>query len=94
MSFHRLGLRMAQQSLRRQQPAFRMFTRRLTTEELKAIPQGGKLVGPADNAFNRERAAVKAHANATAGTSNFPRRGLRCREAYREQTVASELRHS
>ena len=39
--------------------------RRLTTEEM---PGGGKkLVGTADNAFNRERAAVKAHAAATSG---------------------------
>lgn len=68
MSFYRLGLRAAQQNLRQhqlQQPAFRAFVRRLTTEEM---PAGGKkLVGAADNAFNRERAAVKAHAAATSG---------------------------
>ncbi|KAK5099873.1 Cytochrome c oxidase subunit 13, mitochondrial [Lithohypha guttulata] len=67
MSFHRLGLRMAQQALRRQTPtpAFRSFVRRLSLEEM---PGGSKkLVGTADNAFNRERAAVKAHAAATSG---------------------------
>ena len=68
MSLYRLGLRAAQQNLRQsqlQQPAFRIFVRRLTMEEM---PAGGKkLVGPADNAFNRERAAVKAHAAATSG---------------------------
>jgi len=30
-----------------------------------------QLSGPADNAFNRERLAVKAHAEATAGTSTL-----------------------
>lgn len=35
---------------------------------MEEMPGGGKkLVGTADNAFNRERAAVKAHAAATAG---------------------------
>merc|ERR1712154_710876 len=64
MSFQRLGLRMAQQSFRTQQPAFRQqlqFIRRVSTRD---VP-GGKLTGTADNAFNRERAAVKAHAAAT-----------------------------
>jgi len=31
-----------------------------------------QLSGPADNAFNRERLAVKAHAEATAGTPYPP----------------------
>lgn len=85
MSFHRIGLRMAQQQLRA--PAFtRQFVRRLTTEELKAASTGGKLVGPADNAFNRERAAVKAHAAATAGTC--------CKDIFIEHSAKARGRNS
>ncbi|KAK5943919.1 hypothetical protein PMZ80_003200 [Knufia obscura] len=62
MSFPRLGLRLAQQPLRSQPSALRQFVRRVSTQD---IPGGGKLTGTADNAFNRERAAVKAHAAAT-----------------------------
>jgi len=67
MSFQRLGLRMAQQPLRTQQPVFRQFIRRVSVSA-RDVP-GGKLTGTADNAFNRERAAVKAHAAATSGAS-------------------------
>jgi len=35
-----------------------------------------QLSGPADNAFNRERLAVKAHAEATAGKFQLPYRRL------------------
>lgn len=46
-----------------QSPAIRSsFQRRL------ASSSGPPLTGPADNAFNRERQAVKAHAAATSGT--------------------------
>jgi hypothetical protein len=71
MSFQRLGLRMAQQQTRA--PALRNhFARRFQSTEAanpKLPNAGDKLVGPADNAFNRERAAVKAHAAATSGMS-------------------------
>ncbi|KIW77255.1 hypothetical protein AYO21_07552 [Fonsecaea monophora] len=70
MSFQRIGLRLAQQQLR--SPAFRplfrsTFQRRLASSGVPSPPGQGtsKLVGTADNAFNRERAAVKAHAAAT-----------------------------
>ncbi|EXJ70804.1 cytochrome c oxidase subunit 6a [Cladophialophora psammophila CBS 110553] len=69
MSFQRVGLRLAQQQLR--SPAFRplfraTFQRRLASSVPSPPGQGAsKLVGTADNAFNRERAAVKAHAAAT-----------------------------
>lgn len=40
---------------------------------MEEMPGGGKkLVGTADNAFNRERAAVKAHAAATSGEFLYP----------------------
>jgi hypothetical protein len=43
--------------------------RRFESSGDKLPKPGQKLVGPQDNAFNRERAAVKAHAAATSGTS-------------------------
>lgn len=66
MSFQRVGLRFAQQQLRA--PTLRTaIQRRFASTAEKLPPTGSKLVGPADNAFNRERAAVKAHAAATSG---------------------------
>ncbi|KAK7887505.1 hypothetical protein LTR67_009925 [Exophiala xenobiotica] len=75
MSFQRVGLRFAQQM---RAPALRptlrsTFQRRFASAE-SAHPAppgqaGTKMVGTQDNAFNRERAAVKAHA---AATSDFP----------------------
>lgn len=73
MSLHTLGLRTAQQSLRKTQTsALRSVIRRqpqLRNASTQNMPggQGSKLTGSADNAFNRERAAVKAHAAATSG---------------------------
>ena len=56
----RLGLRAGQQI---RSPVIRSASqRRFASTE-------GKLTGAADNAFNRERAAVKAHAAATSGES-------------------------
>ena len=73
MSFQRLGLRMAQQQTRA--PTLRTyFARRFQSTEVanpKLPRPGDKLVGAADNAFNRERAAVKAHAAATSGMPCF-----------------------
>ena len=69
MSFQRLGLRLAQQTTR-SSPLRSHLVRRFASTEAAApkLPQpGDKLVGAADNAFNRERAAVKAHAAATSG---------------------------
>lgn len=73
MSLHGLGLRAAQQSLRQTQTSvLRTFIRRqhqLRSASTSHMPggTGTKLTGNADNAFNRERAAVKAHAAATSG---------------------------
>jgi len=65
MSFHRVGLRLAQQM---RSPALRStIQRRFETSSSKLPLPGAKLTGTADNAFNRERAAVKAHAAATSG---------------------------
>lgn len=70
---HGLGLRAAQQSLRQTQTSvLRSFLRRqqqLRSASTNHMPggSGNKLTGAADNAFNRERAAVKAHAAATSG---------------------------
>jgi cytochrome c oxidase subunit 6a len=71
MSFQRLGLRLAQQM---RAPIFRSNAqRRFASDVAKAPGQtGSKLVGPQDNAFNRERAAVKAHAAATSGKACQP----------------------
>jgi cytochrome c oxidase subunit 6a len=65
MNAQRLGLRFGR-TLR--SSTFRSTPRRF--ESTSKFPEPGKkLVGLADNAFNRERAAVKAHAAATSGMS-------------------------
>ena len=65
MSFQRVGLRFAQQL---RAPTLRTtFQRRFASTSEKLPATGSKLTGAADNAFNRERAAVKAHAAATSG---------------------------
>ena len=51
-------------AIRSQAPAIRQLTQRRL--------QSGGVRSPADNAFNRERQAVKEHAAATSGT--FPLR--------------------
>lgn len=64
MSFQRAGLRLSQQL---RSPVLRRTVQR-RFESSHSLPQpGDKLVGARDNAFNRERAAVKAHAAATSG---------------------------
>ena len=40
---------------------------------------GTKLVGPMDNAFNRERLAVREHAAQSAGNVSLPRRSYKIR---------------
>jgi hypothetical protein len=58
MNVQRLGLRLGRQI---RTPVLRStLQRRFASDEVE-------LVGAADNAFNRERAAVKAHAEATSG---------------------------
>lgn len=42
-------------------------SRRNFTTSIRKLADAPKLEGAADNAFNRERAAVKAHAVATSG---------------------------
>lgn len=71
MSLHRLGLRLAQQQSRNTILRSQLARRFQSTDATAAkLPKpGDKLVGAADNAFNRERAAVKAHAAATSGMS-------------------------
>lgn len=67
MSFQRAGLRLSQQF---RAPVFRRTVQRRFESSHPGLPStepGAKLVGPQDNAFNRERAAVKAHAAATSG---------------------------
>jgi hypothetical protein len=66
----RLGLRL----LNRQLPQLRQHIgRRFESTTPARVPNpklpeiGDPLVGAADNAFNRERAAVRAHAAATSG---------------------------
>lgn len=44
---------------------------RTTLQRRFASKEAPKLVGPMDNAFNRERLAVKAHAAQSAGTSGL-----------------------
>lgn len=63
MSFQRVGLRLAQPM----RPLRQHVQRRFQSGSEKLPQTGSKLVGSADNAFNRERAAVKAHAAATSG---------------------------
>ena len=73
MPFSRAGLRLAQQI---RSPALRStLQRRLesTASPSNKLPMPGmKLEGAMDNAFNRERAAVKAHAQATSGKPTPP----------------------
>lgn len=65
MNAQRLGLRLGR-TLR--SPNLRTTVQRRFESSADKLPQPGKkLVGPQDNAFNRERAAVKAHAAATSG---------------------------
>jgi hypothetical protein len=65
MNAQRLGLRLGR-TLR--SPNVRTTVQRRFESSADKLPQPGKkLVGPQDNAFNRERAAVKAHAAATSG---------------------------
>ncbi len=79
MSSQRVGLRLAQQQLRSSsfRPALRSTLQRRFASTAPSPPGQGssKLVGTADNAFNRERAAVKAHAAATSGEFQDRRRG-------------------
>jgi len=72
MSFQRVGLRVVQQQIRSPmfRPMFRSTLRRsfASAAHPKLTPEAeSKLVGAVDNAFTRERAAVKAHAAATSG---------------------------
>ncbi|KKY20888.1 putative cytochrome c oxidase subunit [Phaeomoniella chlamydospora] len=74
MSFQRLGLRMGQQLTARASPATKAAIRNrmaFVQRRFASGSQPGKLTGPADNAFNREREAVKQHA---AETSDLWRR--------------------
>ncbi|KAK6385642.1 uncharacterized protein PV06_08129 [Exophiala oligosperma] len=68
MSFQRVGLRFAQQMRAfapRQTLRSSLQQRFASTHPSPPGQAGSKLVGAQDNAFNRERAAVKAHAAAT-----------------------------
>ncbi|KAL6241740.1 hypothetical protein RBB50_011273 [Rhinocladiella similis] len=68
MSFQRVGLRFAQQMRAfapRQTLRSSLQQRFASTHPTTPGQAGSKLVGAQDNAFNRERAAVKAHAAAT-----------------------------
>jgi hypothetical protein len=71
MNAQRVGLglgRLGRTTLR--SPHVRTTVARRFESSADKLPKPGqKLVGPQDNAFNRERAAVKAHAAATSGTS-------------------------
>jgi hypothetical protein len=79
MSLQRLGLRLAQQSSLRSstfRPALRNTLQKRHASTPSGVPappgQGAsKMLGAQDNAFNRERAAVKAHAAATSGASRL-----------------------
>jgi hypothetical protein len=63
----RLGLRASRQA---RSPTVRSGLQRRLASDHATPAEGGKhLTGNADNAFNRERAAVKAHAAATSGES-------------------------
>ena len=65
MNAQRLGLRLGR-TLRNSK--FRSTLQRRFESTAEKLPKpGDKLVGSQDNAFNRERAAVKAHAAATSG---------------------------
>ena len=68
MSFQRLGLRMAQQSMLRSPTTTAAIRSRMSLFQRRfASHDSQKLTGPADNAFNRERMAVKQHAAETSG---------------------------
>ena len=74
MSFQRVGLRLTQRQLH--SPTLRSTVQRRFESTASGVPappgQGAsKLAGASDNAFNRERAAVKAHAAATSGRFLF-----------------------
>ena len=66
MNAQRVGLRLGR-TLRRSSDFRSTVQRRFESTAEKLPKPGQKLVGPQDNAFNRERAAVKAHAAATSG---------------------------
>lgn len=93
MVLHRLGLRASQQIL---SPVLRTNLRQLSSTTRRsanidhlpgsASTTGKQLVGTADNSFNRERAAVKAHAAATSGTSHESLLST----AYEESSVLEE----
>lgn len=67
-AFQRLVLRQTAQSLR---PAFRAqqsrFLSRTAIRQAVPVEKEASVIKATDNAFNRERAAVKAHAAATSG---------------------------
>lgn len=67
MNSQRFGHRLSQQL--RSSRLRSTIQRRFESTAEKLPRPGQKLVGPQDNAFNRERAAVKAHAAATSGMS-------------------------
>ena len=69
MSLPRLAQRFAhRQSSLRNTIQRRFESQAVQTNASSKLPMPGqKLTGAADNAFNRERAAVKAHAAATSG---------------------------
>jgi cytochrome c oxidase subunit 6a len=67
MNAQRLGLRLGRTL--RSSHIRSTLQRRFESTASKLPEPGQKLVGPQDNAFNRERAAVKAHAAATSGMS-------------------------
>ena len=58
---------------------FRSPVPRQTLPRRLASTEGPQLTGAADNAFNRERQQVKAHAAATSGTGSFSSRKSRSR---------------
>ena len=61
-----------QRSLLRAPARFSPSTIRQPLQRRLASSAGSKLAGPEDNAFNRERLAVKAHAAATASMPCIP----------------------
>jgi cytochrome c oxidase subunit 6a len=67
MNAQRLGLRIGR--VLRSSNVRSTVQRRFESTAEKLPQPGQKLVGPQDNAFNRERAAVKSHAAATSGMS-------------------------
>jgi hypothetical protein len=65
MNAQRLGLRLGRQL---RSPAFRSTVQRRLESSAATPKPKQELTGIQDNAFNRERAAVKSHAAATSGT--------------------------